>query len=95
MPTGTFEYQSDDQRAAIEQAIAFVTEMHQLAQAAPAGQVLPLCESRALDQGRALLRDTLQAAVQGRVDAAEKKGGPPGPVRAPAVTTSNGGVAAT
>ena len=52
MPTGTFDYRSEAERIAIERAIAFVAEMHALAQAAPDGQVLPLCETLALGAGR-------------------------------------------
>jgi hypothetical protein len=84
MPTGTFEYRDDAERRAIEAAIAFVTEMHHLAAAAPTGQVLALCEQQALDSGRALLRSTLQQAVQARADQAEQKGARRGPARAPA-----------
>lgn len=75
MPTGTFEYQTPEQRQAIEAAIAFVSEMHQLALAAPSGQVLAACEQHALGQGRQLLRDTLANATQARVANAEQKGG--------------------
>ena len=82
MPTGTFQYQDEAERLAIETAIAFVAEMHQLAQTAPASQVISLCEGQALDQGRALLRSTLQDAVQARIDSAEQKGGSPAPARA-------------
>lgn len=82
MPTGTFQYQDEAERLAIETAIAFVAEMHQLAQTAPASQVISLCEGQALDQGRALLRSTLQDAVQARIDSAEQKGGAPAPARA-------------
>jgi hypothetical protein len=89
MPTGTFEYRSEQERVAIERAIAFVAEMHDLAQAAPAGRVLHACEGRALDCGRDLLRLTLQQAVQARVDAAEEKGGPPAPARAQARSASS------
>jgi hypothetical protein len=97
MPTLTLtvEYQTEQERAALEQAVAFVAEMHQLARSAPDGQVIALCESRALDQGRRLLRDTLQAAAQARIDAAEQKGAPPAPARAPTATTSRGGILAT
>jgi hypothetical protein len=84
MPTVTFEYRSEQERLAIERAVAFVAEMHSLAQTAPEGLVLHSCEGHALDAGRDLLRFTLQQAVQGRVDAAEQKGGPRGPARAPA-----------
>ena len=82
MPTGTFEYRTEAERVVIEQAIAFVAEMHALAQSAPAGQILAACEGQALDQGRQLLRTTLQQAVQARADALDRKKGRRGPVRA-------------
>ena len=75
MPTGMFEYRDDGERRAIERAIAFVAEMRDLAQTAPAGQVLGLCERQAVERGRDLLRTTLQEAVQTRVEAAEEKKG--------------------
>jgi len=95
MPTGTFQYQDEAERLSIEVAIAFVAEMRQLAQTAPAGQVISLCEGQALDQGRALLRSTLEAAVQARIDSAEQKGGSPAsvPARARAHSTSSGATA--
>lgn len=74
MPTGMFEYRDEGERRAIERAVAFVAEMHNLAQH-PAGQVLGLCETRAVEGGRELLRATLQEAVQTRVEAAEEKKG--------------------
>jgi hypothetical protein len=93
VPTGTFVYHSDEERLAIEAAIAYVTELRQLARAAPAGQVLDRCEEHALTRGRDLLRDGLRQAVQARVDEAEQKGGLPGAVRARARSASSGGVA--
>lgn len=90
MPTVTFEYRSEQERATIERAVAFVTEMHCLAQATPEGQILHACEGHALAQGRDLLRFTLRQAVQARVDAAEEKGGPPAPAPAPARSASSG-----
>lgn len=95
MPTLSVEYQTEQEKILFQQAIAFVAEMRQLAQTAPAGAVLALCEARALDQGRRLLRDTLQSAAQGRIDAAEQKGGPLGSARAPAATASKDGTNAT
>ena len=89
MPTATFEYRSEPERVAIERAIAFVTEMHSLAQATPDGQILHACEGLALDQGRDLLRLTLQQAVQARVDTAEEKGAAHAPARAPARSASS------
>jgi hypothetical protein len=75
MPTLTIEYQDEAERVGLEQAIAFVRQMQQVAQTAPAGTVLAACEQVALQDGRALLRKSLTSAIQGRVDAAEKKGG--------------------
>lgn len=91
MPTGTFEYQTPEERLALEAAIAFVTEMRQLARTAPSGQVLAACEQHALGPGRQLLRDTLASATQARVADAEQKGGSPAPALAAARSASNGG----
>jgi hypothetical protein len=93
MPTGMFEYRSEGERRAIERAIAFVAEMHDLAQTAPDGQVLGLCEGQAVERGHDLLRATLQEAVQARVEAAEEKKGRRGPARAGADSASSGGAA--
>ena len=82
MPTGTFQYQDEAGRLAIETAIAFVAETRQLAQTAPASRVISLCEGQALDQGRVRLRSTLQDAVQASIDSAEQKGVSPAPARA-------------
>lgn len=89
MPTGTFEYRSEPERLAIERAIAFVAEMHSLAQSAPDGQILHTCEGHALDAGRDLLRCTLRQAVQARVDDAEEKGGAHASARVPARSASS------
>lgn len=85
MPTGMFEYRDEGERRAIERAIAFVAELRDLAQTAPNGQVLGLCETQAVERGQELLRTTLQEAVQTRVDAAEEKKGRRGTARAAAV----------
>jgi hypothetical protein len=95
MPTGTFEYRSDAERVAMEQALAFVAQMHDLALAAPAGAVLDRCEGHAADAGRDLLRATLRQAAQARVDAAEGKGGRRGSARAGAGSASSGGAGGT
>jgi hypothetical protein len=75
MPTLTIEYRDENERLALEQAIAYINELRQLAIEAPAGTVLDACEGLALHKGRALLRTTLAAALQGRVALAEQKGG--------------------
>jgi hypothetical protein len=62
-----------------------VAQLRQLAQDAPDGTVLTACEQLARTGGRALLRSTLAAALDGRI-AAEHKGGPhaSAPARTPA-----------
>jgi hypothetical protein len=77
MPSLTIEYRDEAERLLLEQAIAYVTHLHQVAQQAPDGTVLAACEQLALADGRALLRNSLAAALEGRVGAAEQKGGPP------------------
>jgi hypothetical protein len=75
MPVETFEYRTESERVAMLRALAFVAQMHDLALSAPAGQVLNACETQALDDGRDLLRATIQEAVQSRVNHAEAKKG--------------------
>jgi hypothetical protein len=77
MPSLTIEYRDENERLALEQAIAYLTDLRQLAQDAPAGTVLDACERLALDKGRALLRSTLAASLQARIGSAEQKGGTP------------------
>jgi len=86
MPTLSIEYQTDAERLLLEQAIAYATDLHRLALAAPDGTVLAACEDRALTAGRHLLRDSLAAALQARADAtdAQKKSPAPGPKAATA-----------
>jgi hypothetical protein len=85
MPTLTIEYRDENERLALEQAIAYISELRQLAIGAPAGTVLDACEDLALDKGRTLLRSTLAAALHGRIAVAEQKGGTraPAPRRTP------------
>ncbi len=73
MPTGMFEYRSEGERRAIEQAIAFVAEMHDLARTAPDGQVLGWCEGQAVERGRELLRATSRKPRRRGVEVAEEK----------------------
>ena len=76
MPTLTIDYRDDAERLALEQAIAYVTQLRQVAQDAPDGAVLAACEQLALRDGRAVLRSTLAAALDSRIAAAEHPGGP-------------------
>ena len=71
MPTLTIEYQTDAERVALEQAVAYVRSLNHLALTAAHGTVLAACEGQALTDGRQLLRDTLAAALQTRADATD------------------------
>jgi len=94
MFTFTFECDNQAQLAALHQAAHFLAEMHRLAQAAPASQVLQAVEGHALDAGRHFLRDSLQSAAQQRIDREEKKGAPRDAARAPAPADARAGTAA-
>jgi hypothetical protein len=93
MPSLTIEYRDENERLALEQAIAYVTDLRQLALDAPTGTVLDACERRALAQGRALLRSTLAASLQARIGTAEQKGGTP--ASAPKRTPDDPGASTT
>jgi hypothetical protein len=86
MPVLTIEYADEAERLGLEQAIAFFTQLRHTAQTAPDGTVLAACEQVALQEGRTLLRNSLAAAVQSRVEAAQQKGGAHAPVAARAST---------
>jgi hypothetical protein len=75
MPILTIEYQTEAERLLLEQAVAFFTQLRQVADTAPDGTVLAACEQLALADGRKLVRDALGTAVQQRADAtdAQKK----------------------
>jgi ABC-type Na+ transport system ATPase subunit NatA len=87
------EYSDGTERLALEQAIAYVRDLHRLAQTTPDGTVLKVCEALALASGREMLRTTLSTALKGRVATAEQKGG--SLVRAPRRTPDapRGGIA--
>ena len=76
MPALIIEYRDQAERLALEQAIAYVGQLRQVAQDAPEGSVLAACEKLALRDGRALLCSTLAAALEGRLHDGEQKGGP-------------------
>jgi hypothetical protein len=79
MPTLTIEYQTEAERLILEQAIAYVSSMQQLAANAPYGTVIDACEQLALTQGRKLLRDNLAAALQARADTIDSSKKNPAP----------------
>jgi hypothetical protein len=81
MPSLSIEYTTEAERLALEQAIAFCTQLRHVAATAPDGTVLAACEQAALQGGRRLLRDSLAAAVQARADDADAKKKCPAPAR--------------
>jgi hypothetical protein len=72
MPTLTIEYTTEAERLQYERLIAYVRELNRLGATAAPGTVLDTCERFALERGRPLLRDNLQAAIQARVGAPKK-----------------------
>lgn len=76
MPSLTIDYQTEADRLILEQAIAFFTQIKQVAATAPDGTVLAACEQVALSDGRKLVRDALADAVQARAEAAPQKSAP-------------------
>jgi hypothetical protein len=75
MPTLTIEYETDEERLLLEQAMAYFCEIRRVGATAPAGTVLAACEVVALASGRKLVRDSLAAAVQARADGQKKRRG--------------------
>jgi hypothetical protein len=75
----TFHAEDELEAAAIEQALAMVRELKQLADAAPDGQVLARVEQAAVDRGRRFTRDRLQDVLNAQARGLEQKGGADGP----------------
>ena len=75
----TLECDTPQQEALLRQYHAYLAELVQLADTAPDGTVLDALEDRAVARGRDVLRASLQAAAQRRLDTAEKKTPPCGP----------------
>lgn len=74
MKTITLEVENEGQEELIRIYHSFVMEMEQLALTAPMEEVIDQCEEVAVRKGADINRETLQRAVQRRIDAAEKKG---------------------
>jgi hypothetical protein len=91
----TFIAEDEVEAAALEQALAMVRELKQLADAAPDGRVLAAVEKAAVDCGRRFVRDRLQDVLNAQAHDLEKKGGAAGsaPVAADAATTAGPSVA--
>ena len=85
----TIEVRNEREAAAVEQALAMVRELEQIADATPDGRVLAVVEEAAVDRGRRFTRDRLQDVLNAQAHDLEKKGGAPGPapVAGPDATT--------
>ena len=86
----TMEFRSEHELVAAEQAIAMVRELEALAGATPNGRVLAAVESAAVDRGRRLVRNRLQAVLNAQAEDLEQEGGAPGaaPAAGPARATA-------
>jgi hypothetical protein len=73
MPTLTIAYETEQERLLLEQAVAYFTQIRRVGAMAAPGTVLAACEDVALVSGRALVRDSLAAAVQARADTQKKR----------------------
>ena len=78
------------QRLIVERALVLAQEIEAAAESAPQGQVIDRCESLLLGAGREFLRGTLEATLQSRIDALEKKMGPPAPAPAARAAATRG-----
>ena len=79
----------------VEQALALVRELKLTCQSAPHGHVLAQAELVALERGRELTRQALEAVLNQQAQAAEKKGRRDAPVRADASSGTRGTPGAT
>jgi hypothetical protein len=86
----TVEVHNEREAAAVEQALAMVRELEQLANATPDGRVLAVVERAAVDRGRRFVRDRLQDVLNAQAADLEKKGGADGtaPVAGRAAVTA-------
>lgn len=70
----TIEVRNGREAIAVEQALAMVRELEQIADATPDGRVLAAVEQAAVDRGRRFTRDRLQDALNSQATDLEKKG---------------------
>jgi hypothetical protein len=82
MAFATIAVDSAFQQIVLEQALGYAREMERMLERSADGKVLDACETVSLNQGRALLRTVLAAAMQQQADQVEKKGARAVPARA-------------
>ena len=78
----TIEVEDETELAAVEQALAMVRELQQLADATSDGHVLAVVEQAAVERGRRFTRQRLQDVLGAQAADLEKKGGADGPAPA-------------
>ena len=74
--TVQFDYTTEAERIALEQTLAYLTQLQQTGRQAAPGTVLDACEQVTLGPGRDALKANLEAALQTHAhsnDAAKKK----------------------
>jgi hypothetical protein len=67
-----------EERLIAEQAVLNLRELNKACDAAADGTVLNVCERLALQQGRELIRQTVEASLRAQAHEVEKKGRRPG-----------------
>jgi hypothetical protein len=87
----TFVAEDEVEAAALEQALAMVRELKQLADVTPDGHVLAAVEQAAVDRGRRFVRDRLQDVLNAQAANLEKKGGAAGTAPAAAAVATTAG----
>ena len=63
-----------EERLIAEQAVTNFRELNRACDAAADGQVLGMAEQLAMEQGRELIRHTLESSLRHQAEAVEKKG---------------------
>jgi hypothetical protein len=84
----TFTAENATEALILEQALAYARQLQRTAAEAPDGQVLRSAEAFVLEQGRDLLRCSLEITLQAQADAVEKKGRRAEPVTAANVAST-------
>jgi hypothetical protein len=78
----TFTAETATEALILEQALAYARQLQRTAAEAPDGQVLRSAEAFVQEQGRDLLRRSLEITLQAQAAAVEKKGRRAAPVTA-------------
>ncbi len=91
MTRRTLVAEDEIEAAAMEQALAMVRELRQLADATPDGHVLAGVEKAAVERGRRFVRDRLQDVLNAQAADLEKKGGAAGTAPAAAGDATTAG----